>query len=80
MRFSGMADELEAQLQDPTAYTSLSFEDRVGLIVDAEWNRRHKNKLAKRSIICIAAHCCGDNIKSRLLRSPAFLKGLPIYF
>jgi hypothetical protein len=47
MRFSGMANELEAQLQDPTAYTSLSFEDRVGLIVDAEWNRRQKNKLAK---------------------------------
>ena len=47
MRFSGMADELEAQLQDPKTYMSLSFEDRVGLIVDAEWNRRQKNTLAK---------------------------------
>ena len=42
-----MADELERQLQDSKTYASLSFEDRVGLIVDAEWNRRQKNKLAK---------------------------------
>ena len=47
MRFSGMADELETQLQDPKTYNSLSFEDRVGLIVDAEWDRRQKTKLAK---------------------------------
>ena len=47
MRFSGMADELETQLQDPKTYISLSFEDRIGLIVEAEWNRRQKNKLVK---------------------------------
>ena len=44
MRFSAMADEFERQLSDPNSYASLSFEDRMGLLVDAEWNRRQANK------------------------------------
>ena len=47
MRCSAMAVELEKQLSDPNTYNSLSFEERLALIVDAEWNRRQKNKLAK---------------------------------
>lgn len=47
MRFSAMAGELEKQLSDPATYNSLGFEERLGLLVDAEWNRRQSNKLAK---------------------------------
>lgn len=47
MRCSAMAAELEKQLSDPKTYNALSFEERLAMIVDAEWNRRQKNKLAK---------------------------------
>ena len=48
MRFSAMAKELELQMGDPATYVHLGFEERLGLLVDAEWNRRQANKLAKR--------------------------------
>lgn len=41
-----MADSLREQLQSP-AYTNLSFEERVGLVVDAEWTRRKSNQLSR---------------------------------
>ena len=44
LRLPGMAAELESQLEDPQRYKTLSFEDRMGLLVDAEWNRRQVNK------------------------------------
>ncbi len=47
MHCSAMASELENQLSDPKTYSTLSFEERVALIVDAEWNRRQRNKLRK---------------------------------
>ena len=48
MRFSGMANEFDAQLKDPVTYAQISFEDRFGLLVNAEWNRRQANKLVRR--------------------------------
>jgi len=48
MRFSSMAKELEIQMSDPSTYAHLGFEERLGLLVDAEWNRRQANKLKKR--------------------------------
>ena len=48
MRFSAMANEFEAQLHDPATYAQVPFEDRFGLLVNAEWNRRQANKLARR--------------------------------
>ena len=48
MRFSAMANEFEAQLKDPTTYAQIPFEDRFGLLVDAEWNRRQANRLVRR--------------------------------
>ena len=48
MRLNGMADALEAQLLDPKTYTPLSFEERIGLIVDAQWNKRQDNLIRKR--------------------------------
>ena len=47
MRFSAMAAELERQLQDPSTYAHMGFEERVALLVDAEWNSRQNNKLAR---------------------------------
>ena len=44
MRLGGMASELERQISDAESFRELSFEDRLALLVDAEWNRREKNK------------------------------------
>ena len=46
MRLSIMAEAFRAQSQDP-AFQSLSFEERFGLIVDAEWTRRKNNQLSR---------------------------------
>lgn len=47
MRCGAMATELENQLSDPKTYGRLGFEERIALIVDAEWSRRQQNKLKK---------------------------------
>lgn len=47
MRFSAMAAELERQMQDPSAYSNMGFEERLSLLVDAEWNCRQNNKLIR---------------------------------
>lgn len=48
LKLSGMARELEAQLENPQAYKSLSFEDRVALLVETETVTRRKNAIKKR--------------------------------
>lgn len=48
MKFSAMAKEFESQLSNPGIYAQMGFEDRFGLLVDSEWNRRQANKLARR--------------------------------
>lgn len=47
MKLAAMADKLTRQLEDQTSYGTLGFEERLGLMVDAEWNRRQSNKLAR---------------------------------
>ena len=47
MRLTAMAAELERQLEDAATYRTLGFEERIGLLVDAEWNRRQANKLSR---------------------------------
>ena len=47
MRFSAMASELERQLADEESYREMSFEDRLAMLVDAEWNRRQSNKYTR---------------------------------
>lgn len=47
MKLTAMATELENQLKDAKTYGTLGFEERVGLIIDAEWTRRQSNKLAR---------------------------------
>jgi DNA replication protein DnaC len=44
MRFTAMADSYRSQLQDST-YANLSFEERIGLLVDIEYNNRKNNRL-----------------------------------
>ncbi|MGG4070869.1 ATP-binding protein, partial [Bacillus tropicus] len=39
-----MAESLREQMQNPS-YSSLAFEERFGLVVDAEWARRKSNQL-----------------------------------
>ena len=45
MKMNALASELERQLEDTESYGQLGFEDRLSLLVDAEWNRRQTNKL-----------------------------------
>ena len=44
MRFSGMAEALEAVLLDPNA-DLLPFREKISRIVDAEWDLRYNKKL-----------------------------------
>lgn len=46
MRLRSMASSLREQVSDP-GMASLTFEERLGLIVDAEWSRRKNNHLAR---------------------------------
>lgn len=45
MSFKTFAKELEFQLRDSSTYAQLGFEERLGLLVDAEWNQKQANKL-----------------------------------
>ena len=47
MKMNSMAAELERQHEDADSYKQLGFEDRLSLLVDAEWNRRQNNKLVR---------------------------------
>ncbi len=47
MRFGGMASELERQQSDTEAYRDMPFDDRLAMLVEAEWNRRQANKYTR---------------------------------
>lgn len=47
MRLSYMADAFENQCNDPATYDGFSFEDRFGMLVDKEWDKRRSTKLQK---------------------------------
>lgn len=46
MRLSVMDDTLKGLLADPQ-FQNMVFEDRIGLLVDAEWSGRNNNHLNK---------------------------------
>lgn len=46
MRLSAMADAFEAQCNSQS-YATLGFEDRFGMLVDREWDKRRNSKLQK---------------------------------
>src|SRR5690554_3783717 len=62
MRLRSMAESLRDQMSN-TSFSTLSFEERFGLIVDAEWVRR-KNKqldrLIKKSTFKLPYACVED--------------------
>jgi len=60
MKLSGMADALRQQL-GAGEHAQLSFEDRLGLLIDGEWTAREQRKLTKR-------------LRSAKLRYPASLE------
>jgi DNA replication protein DnaC len=47
LRLPAFAEALQRQLGNPE-FAALSFEDRVGLLVDAEWTHREQRKLRRR--------------------------------
>ena len=47
MRLSAMSDAFENQCTNPDIYRDLSFEDRFGMLVDKEWDKRKNTKLDK---------------------------------
>lgn len=47
MRLSAMSDAFESQCNNGRTYEQLSFEDRFGMLVDKEWDKRKSTKLQK---------------------------------
>jgi DNA replication protein DnaC len=47
MRLGAMAAAFDTQLKDQERFRDYSFEERLGFLVDAEWNKRQSNKLAR---------------------------------
>lgn len=46
MRMGGMADAYSEQMADRRVYDQMTFDDRIGILVDAENDRRLATKLA----------------------------------
>lgn len=46
MKMTAMAAEFANQIQD-ASFNSIGFEERLGMLVTAEWNRRQNNKVAR---------------------------------
>lgn len=51
MRLSAMAEAYRSQMENPEI-SALSFDERFGMMVDSEWNRRKSNHLSR--LICRA--------------------------
>lgn len=47
MKLYGMAEEFEQQLSSHGTYRSLGFEERLEMLIDAEYRRKQSNKLAR---------------------------------
>jgi DNA replication protein DnaC len=62
MKMSAMAEAFQKQFESPQ-YGELSFEERVGMLIDTEWTAREQRKLARR-------------LKGAKLRYPACLEDL----
>ena len=47
MHLTAMADAFQRQLASPQ-FADLSFEERVGILIDSEWTAREQRKLQRR--------------------------------
>src|SRR6476469_251383 len=54
MRLRGMAEAFEQQQQDANIH-SLSFEDRLGLLIDRQWNWRQNRALDRQLVRSLTA-------------------------
>ncbi len=79
MRLSTMADAFENQCSDTATYGTLSFEDRFGMLVDKEWDKRKSTKLQK---LILSAEFryppCRNFIKVRYIRLPDLMNELAV--
>ena len=69
LRLTGMADALQAQLESSAQYQELSFEERLGLLVDREWTWREDRRvrrLLQEARLRLAA--CMEDIDFRVSR------------
>src|SRR5258707_3220433 len=68
MRLQGMADGLKAQQQDPAA-TELSFQERLAMLVDQQWNWRENQALSRRMKAAkLRGNACIEEIDFRTSR------------
>src|SRR5229473_1439085 len=68
MRWLGMVDALKAQEQDP-ASREPSFLERLGLLVDQQWNWRENQALARRLYVAkLKGGACVEEIDYRTAR------------
>src|SRR5271156_6904436 len=67
MRLHGMAESLKTQEQDPSA-RELSFLERLGLLVDQQWNWRENQALARRLHAAKLKGACVEDIDYRASR------------
>ena len=68
MRLHGMADALKAQQQDP-AMRELSFLERLGMLVDQQWNWRENQALQRRlKAAKLRGNTCVEDIDYRASR------------
>jgi DNA replication protein DnaC len=59
LRLGGMADALTLQIEQPGTYEGLSFEERLQLLTDSEYqdrDQRKQNRLVKAAKLKMAAH------------------------
>src|ERR1700689_5585122 len=67
MRLHGMAESLKTQEQDPAA-RELSFLERLGLLIDQQWNWRENQALARRLHAAKLKGACVEEIDYRASR------------
>src|SRR5713226_7338719 len=68
MRLQGMADGLKAQQQDPAA-AELSFQERLAMLVDQQWNWRENQALSRRMKAAkLRGNACVEEIGFRTSR------------
>src|SRR4051812_33073100 len=67
-RLHGMVDGLKAQQQDPAA-TELSFQERLAMLVDQQWNWRENQALDRRMKAAkLRGNACIEEIDYRAAR------------
>src|SRR5712672_3223304 len=68
MRLQGMVDALKTQQQDPAA-VELSFNERLAMLVDQQWNWRENQALGRRMKAAkLRGNACIEDIDFRVSR------------